>query len=594
MQVRNRTTRSFLSQQHPGFTLVEMLVALGLVALLMALFAQVFQSATNTMSTQRGIMENDQRARVITTVLTNDLKYRTMTSVMPFQPGETDYPTASYYSFSERQGYFSISENDPKNTADDVLSFTTQLPVSVEPYYGRGQNISNIANDPNQPDADDSLVASNNTATSTMAEIVYFLRNGNLYRRVMLIRNPLLSTYDRQPRSGTTGLGSDLFTGYTGDFWRDYDFSARYDFVLNQLQFTGAGSSATNPLVNTELPGPASIEIPAIAIPLNRFGHDPEKINPNAGLDGVYKTADDSIGNPREYVGATFIGRYTQEETSHSNFNFPNAVSTYEIDSFPPTFSGVVGQLINDGNPMKFFPSINNAIPPTAIAITNPTSILNGDQNIVDQYEAGELDTRRGEDIILTNVHEFDVKVWDEVTGDYVDVGNLSGTGDFQIGKNQRISFGPDATANFSDPNLTSNRVFDTWHPSFNANNDIDVSNNDIVDEYDVAPYVPKSNYSTFTAWTASTAYNVGDIVIPTTANSATSTFYFKCTVAGTSDVGEPAWSRIDGATFIDGSVVWQAVLNLKRLKSMKITIRYYDVSSDQMRQVTLIKSLLD
>ncbi len=55
--------------------------------------------------------------------------------------------------------------------------------------------------------------------------------------------------------------------------------------------------------------------------------------------------------------------------------------------------------------------------------------------------------------------------------------------------------------------------------------------------------------------WAASTAYNVGDRVEPTTANG----FVYECTTAGTSDATEPAWPTTEGATVTDGTVVWTA-----------------------------------
>jgi len=55
------------------------------------------------------------------------------------------------------------------------------------------------------------------------------------------------------------------------------------------------------------------------------------------------------------------------------------------------------------------------------------------------------------------------------------------------------------------------------------------------------------------TTWAASTAYNVGDKVIPTTANDR----YYECTTAGTSGATEPAWTTGIGDTITDGTVVW-------------------------------------
>ena len=49
-----------------GFTLVEMLVSVACVLLMMSMFAQIFQMATGSLSQQRGLAENDQKARMIT------------------------------------------------------------------------------------------------------------------------------------------------------------------------------------------------------------------------------------------------------------------------------------------------------------------------------------------------------------------------------------------------------------------------------------------------------------------------------------------------------------------------------------------------
>lgn len=57
------------------------------------------------------------------------------------------------------------------------------------------------------------------------------------------------------------------------------------------------------------------------------------------------------------------------------------------------------------------------------------------------------------------------------------------------------------------------------------------------------------------TAWTASTAYSLGDAVRPTTRNG----FNYECTVAGTSDSVEPTWPTTAGLTVVDGTVTWTA-----------------------------------
>lgn len=55
------------------------------------------------------------------------------------------------------------------------------------------------------------------------------------------------------------------------------------------------------------------------------------------------------------------------------------------------------------------------------------------------------------------------------------------------------------------------------------------------------------------TAWAASTAKSLGNVVIPIVANG----FYYKCTTAGTTAGTAPTWSTTEGDAVNDGTVVW-------------------------------------
>lgn len=57
------------------------------------------------------------------------------------------------------------------------------------------------------------------------------------------------------------------------------------------------------------------------------------------------------------------------------------------------------------------------------------------------------------------------------------------------------------------------------------------------------------------TAWEASTAYSLGDIVVPTVGKETG--FEYECTTAGTSDASEPTWPTYGGATVADSTVTW-------------------------------------
>ncbi|RLC62269.1 MAG: hypothetical protein DRI01_07145, partial [Chloroflexi bacterium] len=55
------------------------------------------------------------------------------------------------------------------------------------------------------------------------------------------------------------------------------------------------------------------------------------------------------------------------------------------------------------------------------------------------------------------------------------------------------------------------------------------------------------------TTWAASTSYEVGARVVPTTSNG----FYYECITAGTSSDTEPTWPTTIGDTVTDGDVTW-------------------------------------
>jgi len=64
---------------------------------------------------------------------------------------------------------------------------------------------------------------------------------------------------------------------------------------------------------------------------------------------------------------------------------------------------------------------------------------------------------------------------------------------------------------------------------------------------------IPNSDLTPPPAWLASTAYNVGQIISPSTSNG----HFYECTVAGTSGNAPPTWPT-DGSTISDGTVTWK------------------------------------
>uniref|UniRef100_A0A7C2P5D9 Prepilin-type N-terminal cleavage/methylation domain-containing protein n=1 Tax=Schlesneria paludicola TaxID=360056 RepID=A0A7C2P5D9_9PLAN len=652
-----RRARVAFYAERRGFTLVEMLVAVALVMLLMTLFAQVFQMAGGSVSTQRGLMENDQRARTVQTLLYGDLTKRTFRHAIPFAFNEA--VTAVEADLPHRRGYISISENDPFNDTDDVLALTVDAAITKESpdvlsFYGKALALAPASlsttnqyryyrTNLNQPETDDGRLDLNQSADAQTAEVVYFLRNGNLYRRVLLIRQQSNSTDDDQPQDDAgqrffardfVPPGGSSWTPYPGgfagasNFWKDFDYSAhpslRADTSVSP-PFVYDGAKFNGSLKTLQVkPDPVAFPPPdKIGYPPNRFGHNtvapsPTGSPPPPPLFG---------GQPREYgTGGWWVGRLTMEETSMSSWTYPQL-------THPCT-----GSYSDTSNPMNSAVAWNDA---------------NGD-HVIDGLNGG---SRRGEDLLLSNVHSFDIKVWDDVLNEFVDVGHSlpTGTGvtwngsafvqipvwgDYHINNRLNWLYGPKAAT----PTSSANRAFDTWYPwqtsqisvDFNqdatlthedTNNDgvltfsgmnVDTDTNGngtLLDHENGPPFRPRKFWpSDSTAaggrprldrWQANQPYTVGTKVFPpqTATEHYSEPFYYVCvnatdnnmsgdTTSGASWQGSS--TRIDGLNFQDNELVWQAVDNRKPLRAIQITLRFLDPSTQQMRTLTIQHSLVE
>lgn len=436
-------------RRRAGFTLVEMLVSVALVLLMMLMFTEIFQLLSGAMTTQRGISENDQRERLLTTVLQADLDNRTFQYLLPYSnfqqfttppstyPAPSDPRNPAFHS-EDRQGYFYISENDPNDDTDDFIQFTVSRfanPTSSDTesfYYGRATDLSGLTasggtrlvDHPNQPEADDGRIIPDDTSQSSAAEVCYFLRGSNLYRRVMLIREPLelSTTQNSQPISSDNN--SSPFFQRTGsppnplygehissdhNFWGHFDFSAFIDSSGN----TYARFHDIDDLDNSDWSG-SSILFP-LGIPQYRFG-----FNHATGLSREFApNADDTSKQ-------LFIGRFTHEETSHRHFNYPH-------DSMDNSIGG-------GGNPMD---------------PAGPTLVVNPNDRVVELLRKG---LRRSEDLVMSNVRSFDIKVFDDAANppQFVDIGGAN-AGRFASAARQNNDHGTSHT-------IHNRNVFDTWH----------------------------------------------------------------------------------------------------------------------------------
>lgn len=605
-----------------GFTLVEMLVAVALVLLMMSLFASIFSIASSSVTVQRAISRTDQKARSLTTLIRTDLEHRTMRYPFPFTPNESS--ADSLTPFGDRSGYLYISTNDPDSGLDDLIQFTVSSEILKEdtdstPYFGKAAFLpggGSLSVNLNQPEADDGILIPNGTGSSTAAEVCYFVRAGNLYRRVTLLRDPLLvagGDLDEQP---TTGNGTEYFTaaangtftvqgaGAVDDYWTHFDYSAYREETNGTPEPSGSELLGVSALNNDlESQGAAGV---ALGNPRFRFG-----FNQLTGLS-------------REHTakGAYFIGRFTQAETSAVNFNWPQRPA--HVDGDPSTTFGTGGS--PDGNPFNIANVVN----------VQANGVVAEFSDTVGGTQSGRGGVRKMEDLVMTGVHEMKVEIWDDRIQKYTTPGHtetvqLAGVtvpGDYHQLRRyaDAASYGPEDT---------SVGVFDTWHPYLDRDNN---------NQRDFPPYQPfryqppllngegtllnetpalrqnlvrmpdrvtRRSDSKGALWQPNIRYKVGDIIFdfkdvnPDPLNPAFNPaedviirdVVYRATREDFSDASRPPTFPITpGARVreLSGNLEWEAVDNRVPLKSIRITLRIHDVTTDALRNLTLIIPLTD
>jgi prepilin-type N-terminal cleavage/methylation domain-containing protein len=185
-----------------GFTLLEMLVVVALVVLLMTVLVSIFSAATSAISVSRAYAALDQNLRMLDGTIRRDLDGATA----KFTPGTVDP--------RDNRGYFEYGENAfadlQGEDTDDYLRFTAKAPEG-QPFTGRVWV-------PNGNQAIQPI-----TFTSDYAEIIYFLRDGKLYRRVLLIAPERRTSL---PQGGGNAFPVPTLGGFVG--WQGMnDISAR-------------------------------------------------------------------------------------------------------------------------------------------------------------------------------------------------------------------------------------------------------------------------------------------------------------------------------------------------------------------------------
>jgi type II secretory pathway pseudopilin PulG len=489
--------RRLVAASRGGFTLVEMLVATTLVLMMMLMFAQIYVTAIGSLGDQQAIARNDAKTRLVDTLIRGDLQRGSFRS----EPGSQNgiVPLVRDDDVKQWQkGYFYLSENDENDPLDDNLQLTTYIIRGArnrDPsyYYGKCEAVPGLVYSPaptppnqynNHPDIDDAI--EDGVGASRAAEVCYFVRNGNLYRRSLLIRDMDLAgniTFNSaQPSRGTTG------TEYGGQINPASDAAPTYYKAFDYVAY--CKSNPADPTDTTrdavQFLGLDALEnridsFDSLGRSHTRFGFFHDAGNQYYQFDPMIATTDPEYngqqafnaivrtrGRPVDYDAAgNYFGRPTHRETGDFNWKWPGTRF----------------------NPVGAAFAYNSQ--------TNTVSLAG--TNFIDT----DSSSREAEDLLLTNVEAFDIAVWDpglhedfdgngsfngsetDLNGNgypdqaagWVQLGNTShSTGYFRAGMRLNPAYGPGEDANGNnaldggeDRNgngvLDHSAVFDTGHP---------------------------------------------------------------------------------------------------------------------------------
>ena len=168
-----------------GVTLVEMLVTLAILLLMMTVIVQIFQAATGALNAAQVYQELDNQLRLLDSTIRSDLNGVTCKLTPPNNP-------------KNNPGYLEYGENEFADVqgedSDDYIRFTAKAPAG-QPFTGRMWIRAAYCN-ATSGTATTNQLPQPITITSEYAEIIYFLRNGNLYRRVLLVSPERQSTIE--------------------------------------------------------------------------------------------------------------------------------------------------------------------------------------------------------------------------------------------------------------------------------------------------------------------------------------------------------------------------------------------------------------
>jgi type II secretory pathway component PulJ len=344
-----------------GLTLVEMLVVVGLLVLMMTMLVAIFREATGSVSAQQAFANIDSSLRRIDTTLRSDLKGVTARMTPPLNPREN----LGYFTYEEHQHADAQGED-----SDDILAFTAQAPTG-RPFTGRIWVPFQNANTATQ-----TLMPI--TVSSPFAEIIYFLRNGNLYRRVLLVmpeRADSLGKVQKPEAPGVKFKPSNLGSDWQDDALATNGFATLLSGVPANVSWLGLNDISCRPAPSFSLSG-SRVPVPNTLGDLtnrhNRFCSP--RFNNDFNGDG-YPDDTNADGLP-DYVPTLYPGNLPLRNYPGGSPP-PGLLATPDAQAFPYVFPGAYSAPDPNGSfhgmpfPINHNPlEVGDSLPPPAIRQT--------------------------------------------------------------------------------------------------------------------------------------------------------------------------------------------------------------------------------
>jgi type II secretory pathway component PulJ len=212
-----------------GFTILELLIATTLTLMLMATVVTIFGAVSRSVRESRAVLEMAGRLRVVKDRLEHDLEGLTVVPAPPRRP-------------DAGEGYLEIVEG-PWGVVEGPMDGIPPTAPPTDASLMRPVNIDTGLMDTTVADFDDVLMFTSRnrkvpfvgryrdgTIRAEEAEVMWFVRGNTLYRRVLLIAPHEMYNIDVNPAGGNGVIDAADLTDADGNFhafheW--YDLSAR-------------------------------------------------------------------------------------------------------------------------------------------------------------------------------------------------------------------------------------------------------------------------------------------------------------------------------------------------------------------------------